>query len=120
MKILKNSVLVLSIIVLIFMIFMFVASYSYKNIYYNKEDDSAIIINKNEYKYTKKDKEIKGKIEFDKTEIVLISEDNTKATMKYKSKDETIRITGEIGKNDYNNGKFKQIRSIWEYFQAII
>ena len=39
--------------------------------------------------------------------------------MIYRNKDKIIRITGEIGKNAYTNGKFKQICSIWEYFQAI-
>ncbi len=119
MKVLKRIILLISILLLIFVIFMFVASFSYKNIYYNSEDDSAIIINKKEYKYTKSNKEINGTIEVEKNIIVLTSKDNTKATAIYKSKDKTMRITGEISTNSYNNGKFKQISSIVEYFKAV-
>ena len=119
MKVLKKIILLILILLLIFVIFMFIASFSYKNIYYNTEDDSAIIINKKEYKHTKRNKEISGKIEVEKNIIVLTSKDNTKATAIYKSKDNIMRITGEIGNNCYNNGKFKQIHSIIEYFKAI-
>lgn len=122
MKYLKNIIVALLILILIFVIFMFIVSSSYKNIFYNSEDNSAIILKKNDsgtdFKFIKNDDTIEGKATVENYSIVL-KNDNWSATCLYSSKNKTLKVTGDIGDNSYTNAKYKQISSIFEYFKAI-
>ena len=123
MKLIKSIVLFSLVALLIFMIFIFVVSFSFKNIYYNEKDDSTIVLikgsNESTYKYSKKNQNITGTITVETNIIVLVSEDNTRATAIYSSKDNSLTINGKIGKNKYKNEKYKQIRTIKEYFKSL-
>ena len=122
MKIIKNTILCTLCIILIFVTYMFTVSFSFKNIYYNSENDSTLVLKrtakKTSYNYKSKKENIKGKISLDKDKIVLTKNNSIIATAIYKNKEKTLKITGDFGKDSYMNGKFKQITSIKEYFKS--
>lgn len=122
MKILKKIVFLTSFILLAFVSYMFIVSFSFKYIYYNSTEDSTIILkrqrNKSIYTYKSKKENVKGKIEVDIDKIVLTNKNSIIATAIYKNKERTLKITGSFGKDSYMNGKFKQITSIKEYFKS--
>ncbi len=122
MKILKKIVFLTSFILLVFVSYMFIVSFSFKYIYYNSTEDSTIILkrqrNKSIYTYKSKKENVKGKIEVDIDKIVLTNKNSIIATAIYKNKERTLKITGSFGKDSYMNGKFKQITSIKEYFKS--
>jgi len=122
MKLLKSTIFIILFVLLIFVSYMFVVSFSFKYIYYNETDDSTIILkrenNKSIYNYRSKKENIKGKIALDKDKIVLKNKNNIIATAIYKNNERTLKITGDFGKDSYMNGKFKQITSIKEFFKS--
>ncbi|MBP3841293.1 MAG: hypothetical protein IK997_04110 [Bacilli bacterium] len=122
MKILKKIVFLTSFILLVFVSYMFIVSFSFKYIYYNSTEDSTIILkrqrNKSIYTYKSKKENVKGKIEVDIDKIVLTNKNSIIATAIYKNNERTLKITGSFGKDSYMNGKFKQITSIKEYFKS--
>lgn len=122
MKLFKNTIFIILFVLLIFVSFMFVVSFSFKYTYYNETDDSTIILkrenNKSTYNYESKKENIKGNIALDKDKIVLKNKKNVIATAIYKNNERTLKITGNFGKDSYMNGKFKQITSIKEFFKS--
>ena len=122
MKLFKSTIFIILFVLLIFVSFMFVVSFSFKYTYYNETDDSTIILkrenNKSTYNYESKKEKIKGRIALDKDKIVLKNKKNIIATAIYKNNERTLKITGNFGKDSYMNGKFKQITSIKEFFKS--
>ena len=128
MRIIKNGLLILSIIMLVFMIFILLVSFSFDTMFYNKEDDSLIVLinqkKSSEYIYTKNNHKITGSIDI-KNGKIIFSDNNSDekdkiiATCTYDHKIKTMIITGTFNKSRYNKAKFKQIDSIFIYLKTI-
>jgi len=123
MKIFKIILIVLSLLLISFMLFALVASTSFKNMFYNKNDDSLIVIirkdNSIDYTYTKNNIISKGKININHKGIVFMAEEKKVALAKYNTKGKEMIITGIFKDNKYKSAKYRQITSIFTYMKAI-
>ncbi len=123
MKILKTTLIIFSILLIIVLLFMFIASFSYENIFYNKEDDSTIVFIKKDgesnYKYSNKNTNYTDVVYVGTGSIVFLKNNKEVATGIYHHKDKVLVIDGKFDKNEYKKKKFKQVNSIFEYLKAI-
>lgn len=123
MKYLKVIFLLLSGCVIIFLLFAFLASFSFENMYYNEHDDALIVLKKTDegtdFSYSIKDYTQRGEVTIVNGVITFLVNNNNTATATYNYKDKYLEISGEFHHQKYNKNKFKQVSSIIEYYKAI-
>ena len=123
MKIVKIIFITLSSLIICFLLFAFIASFSFENTFYNKKEDSTILFikekDKTSYKYSIKDKTILGNVILDTDKIVFVENNKQIATVDYDYNKKTISVTGKFFNHHYKGTKFKQITSIFDYLKVI-
>lgn len=105
------------------LLFAFIASFSFESMYYNKDDDTLIRLNKEDgssiFIYSDKDREIKGTSAIIDGKITFLVNDHKVLTATYYSNAKKLVITGKINDKNYKNKEYKQVSSFKEYLKAI-
>lgn len=123
MKYLKVLFMTVSTMLILGLLFGFIASFSFENMYYNKSDDSLIVIKKEDditnFTYTINNHDENGNIVITTKGITFMQNNEVVATAIYNSNSKSLNITGNFYQKEYSNSNFKQIDSIQVYLRAI-
>ena len=123
MRILKSIFILLSVVVIGGLLFSFIASFSFQDMYYNKKDDSLIVLKKKDsytsYTYSRENYIEDGKLVLTSGGLTFYKNDNKVGTCTYNHSDKCLKVTAKLYNKNYNDTEFRQVDSIVTYLKAI-
>ena len=123
MKCLKIFFWIITFIVLSSMLFAFIVSFSFEDMYYNEKDDSLIVLKNNgsftNYTYSINNHTEKGNVIISNKGITFVKDDKEVAVAIYNKNSKDLIITGSFLDNKYKDEKFSQLNSVFTYLKAM-